>query len=198
LDKFESVGVTYWFTDTHKWFFSPKGSAILWVSRNKQDSVYPSIDCATIGSKGCTVIQNKNNDLTHFEKRFMYLGTKDYTPWLSIGSAIDFIESNGGYKHIIDRNRNLALNVQRRISKELNTSFIHDSITASMCNIRIPFITTQEESRKFVEYLTEKDTYVVVGEYPSGCFWLRLCIQLFIDEKNVDRLIETITEYCSA
>lgn len=196
LDNFESVGVTYWFTDTHKWFFSPKGSAILWVNKDKQDSVYPSIDCATIGSKGCTVIQNKNNELTNFEKRFMYLGTKDYTPWLSIASAMDFIENNGGYKHIIERNRNLAVNVQRRISKELNTSCIDDKMIASMCNIRIPFITSQEESRRFVEYLMERDTYVVVGEYPSGCFWLRLCVQLFVDDKNIDRLIDIITKYC--
>ena len=34
----------------------------------------------------------------------MYLGTKDYTPWLAIKGSIDFIEKQGGYDTIIKRN----------------------------------------------------------------------------------------------
>jgi selenocysteine lyase/cysteine desulfurase len=196
LETFENVGIHYWFTDTHKWFFSPKGSAVLWVRKDKQKGVYPSIDCATIGSKGCTVIRNKNDTLSDFEKRFMYLGTKDYTPWISIGGAIDFIEQmSGGYKHLITRNHTFALAAQQRVACAFKTTCINEHLTASMCNIRLPFVTNQEESREFMEFLMENKTYVVVGEYPTGCFWLRLCIQLFIEETNIEKLINTIEMY---
>ena len=198
LENFQNVGIHYWFTDTHKWFFSPKGSAVMWVRKDKQKGVYPSIDCATIGSKGCTVIRNKSDTLSDFEKRFMYLGTKDYTQWISIGGAIDFIEKEldyGGYKQLIARNHALALIAQQRVASALKTTCINEHLTASMCNIRIPFITNQEESKRFMEYLMENKTYVVVGEYPTGCFWLRLCIQLFIDETNIEKLINSIEMY---
>jgi selenocysteine lyase/cysteine desulfurase len=196
LNTFENVGIHYWFTDTHKWFFSPKGSAVMWVRKDKQRGVYPSIDCATIGSKGCTVIRNKSDTLSDFEKRFMYLGTKDYTPWISIGGAIEFIEQlDGGYKQLIKRNHKLALSFQQRVANALKTTYINENLIASMCNIRVPFITNQEESKKFMEFLMEKGTYVVVGEYPAGCFWLRLCIQLFIDEANIEKLINSIEMY---
>lgn len=202
LQSFYDSGISYWFTDTHKWFFSPKGSAVLWVAKKKQNNIYPTIDCAAICSKGCTVIQKCNSsedlsDQSNFENRFLYLGTKDYTPWISISAAIDFIEDIGGYKFLINRNRDLCLWAQYYMSKKLHTNTIPDILTCSMCNIHLPFIDSQESSTKLMKHLMSKNIYVVICEYPKKMFWLRVCIQLFIDESSIEYLTESLIYYIS-
>ena len=209
LKAFEDAGVTYWFTDTHKWFFSPKGSAILWVSKNKQSNVYPTIDCAAICSKGCTIVNRCVSPdlrtmggrttiqpkLSDFEKRFLYLGTKDYTPWISINAAIDFVEFIGGYDFLINRNRDLALWTQNYLSEKLETKTIHDELTVSMCNIYIPFVKSKYDSENLIQFLMNKNVFGVVCEYPTKQYWLRLCIQVFIDKCNIERLLSVLQEY---
>ena len=199
MRAFEEAGVCYWFTDTHKWFFSPKGSAVLWVTKSKQSGVLPTIDCAAICSKGCTVLQNccspSADSLTEFESRFVYLGTKDYTPWISVSAAIDFVEQMGGYRSLIDRNRALSLWAQRHMATALETRTIPEELTASMCNVLLPFVRTQADSRKLMAHLMENNTYVVICEHPAGCFWLRLCIQLFVDESMIRSITDKLLEY---
>eukprot|EP00193_Tetraselmis_chui_P011164 CAMPEP_0177792662 /NCGR_PEP_ID=MMETSP0491_2-20121128/24648_1 /TAXON_ID=63592 /ORGANISM="Tetraselmis chuii, Strain PLY429" /LENGTH=315 /DNA_ID=CAMNT_0019315099 /DNA_START=329 /DNA_END=1273 /DNA_ORIENTATION=- len=42
VSALEAAGVHYWISDAHKWLFSPKGSAVLWVTRSKQSQVQPA------------------------------------------------------------------------------------------------------------------------------------------------------------
>lgn len=202
LEELGACGVTYWITDCHKWFFSPKGSAIMWVHKNKQNNVHPVIDCATIGTKGC-ITEKSRSRLTEFEYRFLYLGTKDYTPWLSINKALEFVDSMGGYSYIIDRNRQLAIEAQQSVCEAIqtNTSFTNES-TASIANIPLPAVI----SNKFIaSYLMDTlrdvyNTYVVIYEYPfnSSKYFLRLCLQLFITDEEVDFLTITIKDLLSS
>jgi len=194
IKELENNGVSYWISDTHKWFFSPKGSAVMWVSKDKQKNIHPTTDCATIGSKGCLLTENTYS-LSKFEERFMYLGTKDYTPWLSIKGSIDFIENQGGYDKIINRNRDLALCSQKYLSRELNTDCISDEVTAAMCNIRLPFIKTNTDAKKLKSYLEDKNVYTILYEFPPKIFWLRLCIQLFIDIADIVHLGHLLKDY---
>ena len=194
MKELEENGVSYWISDTHKWFFSPKGSAVMWVSKDKQNNVNPTIDCATIGSKGCLLTAN-DYYVTEFENRFMYLGTKDYTPWLSIKGSIDFIEKQGGYDTIIKRNRDLALWSQKHLCNELNTYCISDNVTASMCNIRLLFIKTNTQAKKLKSHLESNNIYTIIYEFPPKIFWLRLCIQLFIDISDILHLSYILKEY---
>lgn len=204
LSSFDDSGITYWFSDTHKWFFSPKGSAVLWVSKKEQHNVYPTIDCASICSRGCTVLDGSSSNpstvstnQSEFEKRFLYLGTKDYTPWISISAAIDFIEQIGGYNFLINRNRKLSLWAQHYISKKIQSKTISDELTCSMCNIHLPFIESPNSAEKLMKYLTSKNIFVVICEYPKKTFWLRLCIQLFIDKSLLEYLTEIVIYYVS-
>lgn len=195
MNELEDSGVSYWISDTHKWFFAPKGSAVMWVCKEKQHEVNPTIDCATIGSKGCLLDENDPKNLSNFEERFMYLGTKDYTPWLAIKGSIDFIEKHGGYEKIINRNRHLAIWGQQYLSNQLKTFCAPDDVTASMCNVRLPFINSNEDAKRLKSCLEEKKTYTIIYEFPKGNFWLRLCIQLFIDTADILHLSHYIKEY---
>jgi selenocysteine lyase/cysteine desulfurase len=204
LKEFERAGVTYWVTDAHKWFFSPKGSAILWVCKDQQSTVYPVIDCASIGSPGNTVIEEEicSNSLyqSEFSKRFVYLGTKDYTPWIAMNAAMDFIESDivGGYDELIESNRYNALFAKWYMSDKLDSDMVlSDFFTVSMCNVHLPFIQSNEESKYLMVYLEGLSIYTVVFEYPihSNSFWIRLCTQRFVTRDNVMSLTNELLIY---
>ena len=196
LDELGKHGVRYWVTDCHKWFFSPKGAALLWVHKDKQDNVFPVIDCATIGTKGC--ITEKNSfQLSDFESRFLYLGTKDYTPWLSVRKAIYFVELMGGYLYIIQRNREFTLKAQEKLCLSLNTqSPFHEDTIVSMINVRLPErVSNSLIASRLMKALRELyKIYVVIYEYPcdSSNFYLRLCTQLFIQNEEIDFLLKAI------
>jgi selenocysteine lyase/cysteine desulfurase len=59
--------------DAHKWLFSPKGSAMLWVTRAAQPNVYPSVVGAVCSNSPST---NFNPavlaGLSEYERRFQY------------------------------------------------------------------------------------------------------------------------------
>jgi len=198
LEELGACGVTYWITDCHKWFFSPKGSAIMWVHKEKQNNVHPVIDCATIGTKGC-ITQKNQLQLTEFEYRFLYLGTKDYTPWLSIQKALEFVDCKGGYLYIINRNRQLAIKAQQSLCDEIQTGtpFANES-TVSMANIPLPTaISTQFIASYLMDTLRDVyNTYVVIYEYPfnSSRYFLRLCLQLFITDYDINFLAIAIKD----
>ena len=195
ISELEKCGMTYWVSDTHKWFFSPKGSAVLWVKKEKQEEVAPTIDCASIGSNGCTVIQDKLDELSEFESRFLYLGTKDYTPWIAITGAIDFIKHIGGY-NFINRNKNIATWAQKYMSVKLNTECTNEDLIASMCNVKLPFIKSKQESEDLVNYLEKRNVFAVVFEYQNE-YWIRLCIQVFVSVTDVVKLTKMLMEYRS-
>lgn len=195
LGELAAAGVTYWFTDAHKWFFSPKGSAILWVCRRKQPRVRPSIDCAHLPpSSHSSSSTNRRTNVQHvvdrtFAQRFEYLGTKDYTPWLAVSAAIDFVETVGGYDRLIERNRKLALWARDFLSVRLqSTMAVEDAATASMCNVHLPTVTDQASADALHRFLRDRDMHVIVCEHPRGCFWLRLCAQLFVTKSSVQDL----------
>ena len=105
LRALEAAGVTHFMADAHKWLYSPKGSAMLWVTREAQASMYPSVVGAV-----CSNSRTTNFDpaalanLSEFERRFQYTGTRDYTPLVAVADALRWREKVGesailGYNH---------------------------------------------------------------------------------------------------
>ena len=189
LKAFEESGVSYWVSDAHKWFLSPKGSAVLWATKQKQEKLRPCIDCASIGSPGCTVMETHEQEvISPFQKRFEYLGTKDYTPWIAVGGAMVFIERDLlGYRTLIERNRQLAVWGQDYLQKMLKSySEIKPENVASMINVRLPE-NLKMSPRNLMEHLESLGIYTVVFEYPqtSGKHWVRLCVQWFVDKESI-------------
>lgn len=83
-----TLGADYYLSNGHKWLFSPKGSAVLWVRRDYQDGVVP------------TVISSEFQDST-FVSRFEYTGTRDYSNMLAMRDALAFRASIGGEAAIV-------------------------------------------------------------------------------------------------
>ncbi|HEX6811203.1 MAG TPA: aminotransferase class V-fold PLP-dependent enzyme [Planctomycetota bacterium] len=99
----ERLGAAYYTGNCHKWLCTPKGSALLHVRRDRQQLIRPlSI------SHGAN---SRRTDRSRFRLEFDFTGTDDFTPFLCIPTALQFLGSllPGGVQELQAHNRKLAL-----------------------------------------------------------------------------------------
>ncbi len=107
-----ALGAAYYTGNCHKWLCAPKGSAFLWVRRDRQEHVRP-----VVISHGALPPPGRRR----FRAEFDWVGTDDITAYLSIPAAIRFLGSllPGGWMELMRTNRARALEGRRIICDEI-------------------------------------------------------------------------------
>jgi isopenicillin-N epimerase len=131
--KLAELAPAYYAGTTHKWVCAPKGTAFLYVRRDRQALVKP---LAT--SHGAS---ETRTDRSRFRLEFDWNGTFDPTGWLTIPAAIDGLGEMlpGGWPAVIATNAQLVANARAMLADALHTAVQSpDSMTGSMASVRLP------------------------------------------------------------
>lgn len=169
------LGVDFYTSNGHKWLYTPKGSAILWVSEQYQNSIYPP----TISGLG--------QGSTQFQRQFSYEGTNDYSPYLSFDEALKF-RSLFGDREIIDYMHQLAVNGANILAEAWGTEKLtSDDMIGAMANVMVPTLNKTLALELPMILLNEYNTFVPVFQYGDQ-FYFRISAQIFNEMKDFDFL----------
>ncbi|MEI6089868.1 MAG: aminotransferase class V-fold PLP-dependent enzyme [bacterium] len=101
-----SFGCDFFVGNCHKWLYTQKGCAILYVSKSMQEKIHP-LTISNFYGQG-------------FQMEFAWTATKNVVPWLTVPTALEFYKSLGD-SELRQHNHNLVLAGGELIYKTLNT-----------------------------------------------------------------------------
>jgi isopenicillin-N epimerase len=107
------LGAAFYTANCHKWICSPKGSAFLHVRKDLQEIVRP----LALSNNAERPKAGRSQFLTEFD----FQGTADYTAFMAISSAIDFMSSvlPGGFAAVMKHNHELCISGRNTICRVL-------------------------------------------------------------------------------
>jgi len=195
----DALGAAYYTGNCHKWICTPKGSAFLYVRKDRQHLVHPLVI-----SHGANA---PRDDRSRFRLEFDFTGTQDPTAWLVIPEAIRFMGSllPGGWDELRARNRALALRARAILCDALAIAApAPESMIGSIATVPLPPdpaatdlppLATDRMGVLFERYRIE----VLASVWPkSPGRVLRVSAQIYNEEAQYMRLAAALREILAA
>ena len=187
------LGATYYSANCHKWICAPKGSAFLWVRRDRQADIHP----LTI-SHGAT---GEHPGRTRFRLEFDWTGTQDPTAWLSVPKAIDYMGKlvSGGWPALMARNRALALAARELLCAAAGTPpGCPEEMIGSLASVILPASPTVQTGWRPRDPLQERlfndwKIEVPIMRWPAQRV-LRISAQIYNTPEQYERLAQALRE----
>lgn len=202
-------GIDAYLSNGHKWMYSPKGSAFLWVHPSRIGTIFPEPTVISSANSIVTVDDETSyswydDPMTH---RYIYTSTIDYTSMLSLSRALDFQRWLGGEDVIHRYIRTLAVQAKEYLIRVWGTfALVPDSMEVYMMNIVLPIDgrqtdntttnATQIASSLQVWLYEERNMYVVIAQEPSTKYiYTRLSAQIYLEMDDFVRLGDAVLTY---
>lgn len=131
--QLHALGAAYYTGNCHKWLCAPKGTAFLHVRADRQAAVRPLVI-----SHGAN---SSRLDRSRWRLEFDFTGTADYTPFLAIPRALQFLREllPGGLQAVQRQNHALTLLGRDLLASQLGVPApAPDSMLGSLAALPLP------------------------------------------------------------
>ena len=176
-----ALGTDWVVGNLHKWFFAPRGCALLWVRPERASALHPTVISHGYGGG--------------LAAEFGWTGTRDVTPFLSVPAALAFHRQLGG-PALMERNRALAADAAALLAKAWGTEIagLPDQRWA-MAALRVPGserAATEEAARLLHDRLLRRRRIQVPVLAFKGALWLRISAQAYNALPEYRRLADAV------
>lgn len=181
----DQLNVDFYVGNLHKWLCSPKGAGFLYAQRSVQHLLEPLV--VSWGYKA------ENPGPSQFVDHHQKWGTRDISAFLSVPEAIRF-QAEHDWKEVRSACHALAREAETRVRAltGLPSLYPSDEWYAQMASIRLP---------DDVDIAWLKDTLYATCriEIPlfewDGMKWMRISIQGYNSQKDVDALLSALERF---
>ncbi len=169
--------------NAHKWMYSPKSGAILYVAPKWQSMIQPS------------VISSEFANSVAFADKFAYTGTRSYNAMIAVDSAMDFRESLGDAA-IMAYIKQLAWDGAQACLKVWNTTLIvpNPDMNTGIIDVVLPTQNPSSISAAASGLMSKYSTYIQTGSF-YGTFYIRLSAQIFLEVSDFELLAQRFLEF---
>lgn len=174
----DGLGADWVTGNLHKWWFAPKGTAILWARRDRQrDLVPPAI--------GYHLDQG-------FPRMFDWVGTRDPSGWVAFDAALRFTDRLG-MARIQHHGHALAAWAAEQLAERWSVALpAPAAMRASMATLPLPVDLPEAQAEPFRLALRREGIGVPVIPFGGRC-WIRISAQLYNAPGDYVRLADTVS-----
>ncbi|CAF3087981.1 unnamed protein product [Rotaria sp. Silwood2] len=160
----------FYLSNTHKWLYNHRSACLLYVKKDLQNLIHPII--TSFGY------------LQSFQNEFFWLGTKDYSSYLTISDALDFRQTIANETDIYNYNHQLAKQAGDLIAQMWNSSTLttNDQFISTMNNIELPsFIDTLDKMNiLYQKLINQYNTFLPMFQFDNK-FYCRISAQIYME-----------------
>ncbi|WP_330474024.1 aminotransferase class V-fold PLP-dependent enzyme [Terrabacter sp. C0L_2] len=172
----EGLGVAFWAGNLHKWAYTPRAAATLWVAPEHREAMRPLV---TSWSHGLP-----------YPERFDLQGTVDHSSWVAVPDGLAAWRDLGGWEQVA-RNADLLVRGVEHVRSALGTPDPRAGIRSAPCLrlVALPdgVATTTESAEALWQQLYAAGLVVPPVSF-EGRGYLRLAAAPYNDEDDYARL----------
>ncbi len=175
----KELGIDFFATSPYKWLGAPTGIGLLYVKKEVQDKLWP-----TIASSGWDRYENA--------RKFETLGQRADALMIALGEAVDFQNAIG--KERVERKIKVLAGYFKREAKKIPGVKLHTSEDPYLSGGLTALSVQGVEPSKIVNYVREKYNIVIrtIGNREKGTYGIRVSTHIYISFKHIDMLLEGI------
>jgi isopenicillin-N epimerase len=175
----KELGVDFFSSSPYKWLGAPTGVGLLYVRKEAQDQVWP-----TIVTGGWDAYPDARKYETHGQDADALI--------LALGEALDF-QNAIGRKRIERRIKTLAAYLKQGL-RAIPEARIHTPEDPYLSGGLTAFSLEGVDHAKIVDYVREKYNIVVrtIGSKEAGTYAIRVSTPIYINFRDIDNLLEGV------
>ena len=176
----------------HKWLCCPRGAAFLWVRQPFQQTLRPLVI-----SHGANAVLTEGQ--SRFHQEHDWIGTSDPTPWLAFPQSLTLLSkqksewSPMALQAVTQRNRELLLHTQQRLSRLFPTPGISDELMGGLMSSVLLPLSCSSDGVQLQQQLMSQGIQVPVISLPTSAGqtlqFLRVSSFVYNNYQDIDALI---------